>query len=1256
MALINQIKSKLLELEGGAFHRLCDDWLYKKGYENLNAIGMMQITDRVTTGTPDCLHIQADGKYIFSEYTVQQDQLRQKIEGDITKCFDEKKTGVPVEQISEIIVCYLGRLTTHYISYLKSKCEQKGVTLTLNGLDTISLSIQHRYPTLSEEHLSLPLDTGQLLNVDDFIVRYNKNELTTELSNKILFQDEALKEGASKLACSDFLLVTGPAGVGKTLYSVSLVKLIQEENPSVQVCCIFDKGADLVRDITARFSEPGEYLIFIDDANRLDHRLDYILHYLAEACDLRKYKIIATVRDYARDQVIKNVSKYTRIEEQVIAPLTDDQIKELLVELFDMNNYVYHQRIQEVAGGNARLAIMAAKVATKTQQIESIRNVASLYDDYFGRNECIAEVVNDKKLMASACAISFLRRIDKLNESHMQWLPEVFGIQVEEFWECVNTLHKREIVDLYEDEVVRISDQVLSTYLFYLTVFDNKFVSFSTLVKNFFPDFNKTIVDALNPVISAYDHKKIVDDIRSDILDLYKDIQANKSQDDVLQFLNSFWFVLPTESLLFSKGLVNGLECLKIDWELENFEASKNEAAETSIVNLLSKFRYFSESELKISFDLLLKYVEKSRPSLGLFIRELNETYNFKPDDWRYCYSVQKFVIDRLFEAMSSGENYLFSRLFIEASSNYLEVERSEHKWARGDSISIITFRLSPDSYLSPIRRRIFEGLSFLLREEKYSKYIVNVLQQHVLQLRRDGKEMAEADFPFISEYLIDALDNEDITHCLLVLDLCDHMNSLGIECPASWIQRFSNETTQLSDLLLEDRHEKRMLEMGHEEYQQYRRSLIADFFKNKTLSEFEHTLNACKILYKSLSGRDRDYSLKNGIETSLSVLSETHPDDYDRIISIYLDFDDTFGIHPHVVVSAILEKISSEDAWKLLSTKEYKWKQYWLSFYFSLLPDRDITAQSVELLITHFRITPHNELPNWIDFLAKYQSIEPNIFSIIARILVDKSESESNFARPLAHIYSTYSDLFGKWFDLFKSDTDLVYDCYIAAFKLDRHFDYSGDGLNLIYSSNKEFLFRLIDCIYEIEQWPSSHTSMPRLNFLWERDSYFEEIESYALYVFGKEEGSYIPHDNIFKNIFTKEGGGSESPGLVEKKISFIKKTIDRNIDNPDYICFMFSIAVKMGDEFKREVLAFFLERNSDFSVFERFEFNPTSRSWSGSLVPILEREKNFFLSILPLLNASEFLEHKAYIEKLIDSKIQHIEREKKRDYLESR
>lgn len=56
------------------------------------------------------------------------------------------------------------------------------------------------------------------------------------------------------------------------------------------------------------------------------------------------------------------------------------------------------------------------------------------------------------------------------------------------------------------------------------------------------------------------------------------------------------------------------------------------------------------------------------------------------------------------------------------------------------------------------------------------------------------------------------------------------------------------------------------------------------------------------------------------------------------------------------------------------------------------------------------------------------------------------------------------------------------------------------------------------------------------------------------------------------------------------------------------------------------------------------------------GKSSSILEGERNFLESLLPLFNSIQFLEHKLYVEKQIEGKLKSIEYEKKRDYMESR
>lgn len=1254
MVSLNQIKSKLLEMEGGEFQRLCDDWLHRKGYENINPIGMMTTTNRVVKGTPDCLVIQPNGKYVFSEYTVQQNRLAQKLEDDISKCFDEIKTGISNEQISEIIICYLGNLSTHEINKLRSSCQKRGVVLSLNGLDSLALSIQNSYPILSEKYLNLPLDTGQLLAIDDFVFRYSKNNLTTSIDNKILFQEEALKSAIATLESANFLLVSGAAGVGKTLFAVNLAKEIQLQSNNLNAICLYDKGADLIRDITAYFSEPGDYLIFVDDANRLDNRLDYLLHYLHENDSSRTFRIIATVRDYARGSVIEKVKQYTEIHERLIKPLSDDQIKELTDTLFGIKNGAYQTRIQEIACGNARLAVMASKVAVETNQIDSIQNVTSLYDDYFGQNDNVKAVVEDEKLMAAACAISFFRKVDKLNESQMKWIQESFGIQVEEFWELVCVLHKNELVDLYEDEVVRISDQVLASYLFYISVFDKKVIPFSVIVNDFYPRFTETIIDSLNPVISAFDHKKIVSDIRSKVKDIFDDFSQKEDLEKSIEFLNTFWFALPTESLVFAKKVISEMPSIEINWRNESFEGSKENLEKSSVVKLLGNFRFYGEAEFKMSFELLLKYLEKDKSSLDFIISNLSGLYNFKLDDRRYAYFVQTFIIDSLVELMDTGRNYLFTRLFLLTTNAFLKIKHQEHR-SSGDTLNIITFHLYPDSYLLPLREKLIKNLSILFREPEYKFHVLEQFREYVNHIIFEGKEMAEADLPFFRDYLVVNLDREDVSQCLVMQDYCEHLESLELDFPIKWKETFLNDTIALSNLLLEDRHERRLLEMERKEYNLYRHQCLVEYFSGITNEQFSEFIKKCIVLNQALSGRDRDYLLKNGIAMSLQALADVAPSMFSSFIALYLEYDDIFEIRPASVISNLFKLLPSKGVWTLINTKDYRRKEFWISTYFALLPEEDISQEEVDALIEHVKNTPSSEL-EWLDFLDKYQSIDSDIYPKIAKVLVDKSKHDQNYARPLGEWFNSYSEIFGKWFDVFKSDEEIVFDAYLAALNDERHWDYSGEALKLLTKRNFEFLFRVVDQIYEKEKWPNLNTNMPKFDFLWGRDSYLEDIEYYGKYILEKNVSSFRYNENIFCKLFTKENGKVELDELVSKKQTFFRSTVQNNAHDINYMCFIFNAAQFLDEEFRRELLGLFIRWNNNFKDFETLDYELATRSWTGSRVPILEREKNFLVSLLPIFNSIELLEHKAYVEKQIENKVKYIEREKKRDFLESR
>ena len=314
------------------------------------------------------------------------------------------------------------------------------------------------------------------------------------------------------------------------------------------------------------------------------------------------------------------------------------------------------------------------------------------------------------------------------------------------------------------------------------------------------------------------------------------------------------------------------------------------------------------------------------------------------------------------------------------------------------------------------------------------------------------------------------------------------------------------------------------------------------------------------------------------------------------------MDYDDLFEVNPFSIISNLFKTQDANKVWKLINSKDYRWKKYWCSFYFSLLPEESITKADAESLLEHLNNTPSSELRNWLDFLTHYQTVDKEIYVKAVKLLVDKPKEDKNYAKSLGHIFSNNSEIFGSWFEIFKSNEKLIFDAYIAVFKIEQYWDYKGEALDILTKRNTAFLGEIVDCIYDNERWPNSDTSMPELDFLWERDNFIDDIEKYGKHVYQKEKDSYGIGENIFCKLFLKEKDKNEAEELIEKKQSFIKHTILNNIDDIKYSCFIFNLANYMSEDFRRELLSLFLQGNNNYNDFQRLDYEFTTISCSGS------------------------------------------------------
>lgn len=103
MKNVNFIQSAIMQLDGGAFQKLFDAYLYKKyKFKNIQTLGVQTGTNKTTKGTPDSYVLTDEGNYILINYGTVKLQSADKIRADILSCFEQSKLSLNKDKIKKL--------------------------------------------------------------------------------------------------------------------------------------------------------------------------------------------------------------------------------------------------------------------------------------------------------------------------------------------------------------------------------------------------------------------------------------------------------------------------------------------------------------------------------------------------------------------------------------------------------------------------------------------------------------------------------------------------------------------------------------------------------------------------------------------------------------------------------------------------------------------------------------------------------------------------------------------------------------------------------------------------------------------------------------------------------------------------------------------------------------------------------------------------------------------------------------------------
>jgi len=1239
MANIENIKQKILQLDAGSFQILCDAYLSKIGYPNIASLGLEAGTRKTTKGTPDTYFYTSEGKYVFVEYTTQKASLFAKIKKDLIKCLDISATGVAHDKISEIIYCHTSsNIRPAQDNELRTICENAGIMLTIIGVDKLAVDLYLNHHGIACKLLGISLSTDQIQTQDDFVKQYNANKMAAPIDTKFLFRDNEIDSINSAYQKADVVILNGSAGAGKTRLALHYAKN-HSDSYKEKFYCIHSNAMPIYDDLKLFIDGPGNYFLLIDDANQLSG-LQHIIRYTTMKPEGYNVKVLITVRDYAIQKVINDVCEITSFVIVNIGIFTDDEIKKLLETALGITNPDYYERIVRIAEGNARIAVLAGKVACGSNRLDSIDNVSQLYEDYYGT--CLQEnqLLVNNSMCITAGIVAFLEAIHLEHIDSFLPILQEKGLTKDSFIENIRKLHEQEIVDICNDKAVRFSDQCLSNYLLKYVFFDKKLLSLSAMIKACFQSNKERTILSINTLLNIFRNEMLHQFVENEIKALWRDLFQEKSI-YFFEFVKVFFRINPTETLLILQEEIVLKDSVIIMSTDIDTESDKNHIRVTDdIIKILGGFA--DMVDLPTALDLFFQYYLKRTDLYMQFYHAVNQYFGIKKDSMQCGFYTQITFFEKIKEYSDDWQQESVVILFLEVVKEFLKLHFSPTEGGRKHTFIMYEIPLVTSEGVERYRKLIWQSLSALCKIDTHKERIRKVLDSYGGTIEEISRPILQFDLTYIKSILESYFPTTELRNCLLADKLVRVFTCMDIPCEALFAEYFEGEPFQLYNLLKGPDYKE---EINYEELENLKRQAIEQYVSNCDLVRFNRLIDVCHDI------NDFDdhmaWEVGEGLGIAFNAISLKR-DYYVDAIKYYIKKDTPNNLHPYRMIRVLFSILPDSKVLHLISNGEYSQKNTWLYAYYHELPRKFITDKHLNGLYDFLADTSDGVITSSslrdVDFLEKYSVIDKDALMKGCKIILTKMEYSSfwvhiYFDLLFNYIHNTPQMLIKK----FNGNLDLLEEIYCVMLLSGRYHDYDGKFIKEIYLVKPSILDKYID--YLVNKSNGSFSDHQKRNWC-----FFELDDSLEIYnkIFEQLiKDSLLPTLSVPYYLESLLLPIQNKQNLLEKQDEWIRCCIQMFSADTTKMRYLFSVISKLSIDRKKEYVWLFLENNQSFEDFERIPLTPRSGIVPGSAVPMYFAWIEFLKSLLPSFIGLKWIKHKDYVETEIDSLKKQIESE---------
>lgn len=1223
MSRLTDIKQRILQLEAGAFQELCDAYLSKFGYKNIVSLGMKAGTQKTTKGIPDTYFVMDDGKYVFVMYTTQQSQLIDKIQEDITDCLNSQKTKISVHDISEIVYCHTSdNISAGDDKRLKEICLSKEVALRLFGVDTIASDIYNLYHGIARDFLNISISTDQIFSYDEFLASHDSNSLVAPLATSFQHRIKEVQDVLASIENNTVTIICGNAGVGKTRLALECCKMYAEQN-ECRLFCIRSKNLPLYDDLKVILDAPHQFLLLIDDANQISN-FEGILQYLLVDSRLN-IKVLITVRDYARQAVIEKARVFSIPSIIKLAILADKEIEELLDKNLGIKNPQFLKKIANIALGNARLAIMAGKIAVEKQSLDSINDSSELYESYYDNHTKLNIISTSKNARISAGIVAFFAVINLEKADELIRIITNLGYSFDEFVDSLYCLHEQELVDIYKDKIVRISDQCFANYILFRVFIKERLIPYSNMIKECFGRYTQNCIDTTNIIINIFSTQDVRDYIKNQVDDLWKYFEE---KDELLffEFFKVFHAVKPTETLFILKKLILEVEQEDYDISLIDFKKEeRNNQVTDDILKIIGS--YSNSTDLATALDLFFAYLQKKPRLFMEFYHAISRYFSIDQDSFRFNYYAQEHLANRFILHGADWQNEVVTSLFIYVSELLLKLHFMPAEAGRGRSVTFYKVPIVLTEGSKEYRKLIWNNLYKIYEDDKYKSRIEELVKNYGIHFGDEVKnDVVAFDIQFITRFFQGVFSDKNPLHCRIVDTIIMRVRKyFNVQIDkADYANYFGNQDYLVYSLIGQD-----YFDAGdYEEGRRIKENNIKKMLDSNPRAVICQIFDVLKIFEKV--SHHSIWRLQEGLGFVFNQLF-AKPKDFIFAVEKYLECDTPIYYYSDRILEQLFATVGDSRTQEIITKYSYRQQNTWHFLFFKNMPANYINDQYVEEFYKYLQFdeggltqSPIRDL----SFLDKYLSFDEEVYIKASRIIYERhKDSRFLFTLYFEEILNHYVVQPEKVIQRYQGDFGLLKNIYFTLISYDSHDD-QGEFLLTLINTEPSIIDDYIKITIESKM---NYGEFDRLSSIWFSDDYMKIADQ----VFT----GYYNHSNInewqkpyfIQNMFKCRKLESD---VLERQENWIKHIIDEKYNDNDVIKILFRCITHLPSELRRKFIMNLLHVNKDPQLFAELSLEEDSWSGWGSMIPMMEERIKFLESLLPSLSGLLYLEHKNKVE----------------------